>query len=164
MKAAAIVSLLMLVFADVPAASAEFYRYTDRHGNVLYTDDLSKVPKEQREKAQMYEESSSAPLPTDENTPTPPDTQDMQPAADDFENERKSLEQQERNLNKEYDALMKRRSELDEEKNTALTPDQIKDYNQKITEFNAHIQAYDTKRDALTAQVQAFNERLKPKP
>jgi uncharacterized coiled-coil DUF342 family protein len=59
---------------------------------------------------------------------------------------------------------MKKRSELDKEKNTAHTPDQIKDYNQKIIEFNALIQAYDAKRDALTEQVKAFNERVEPKP
>ena len=61
----------------------------------------------------------------------------------------------------EYENLMKERKTLDDEKQNAVTPEQIKQYNQKIVDFNTRIQAYEAKRNAYADQVKDFNERLK---
>jgi len=78
-----------------------------------------------------------------------------------LENERQSIQAREKALNDEYNSLMKERAALDQEKQDAVTPDQIKAYNQKIVEFNARIQAYEEKRAVYADQVAAFNEKLK---
>ena len=54
-------------------------------------------------------------------------------------------EAQEKALNSEYSNLMKERGDLDKEKQTAVTPAQIKAYNQRIVDFNTRIQAYEQK-------------------
>ena len=146
----------------LPHADADFYRYVDEHGNVLYTDDLSKVPVEQRDKAQSYEDSQSPAPPAVKEAKTEGSQLDPSPTVGgNLENERQSIQAREKALNDEYNSLMKERNALDQEKQDAVTPDQIKAYNQKIVEFNARIQAYEEKRAVYADQVAAFNEKLK---
>ncbi|MBI5550071.1 MAG: DUF4124 domain-containing protein [Desulfobacterales bacterium] len=161
MRAAFIVLTIVLFLVITGPACAEFYRYVDKHGNVLFTDDLSKVPADQREKTKAYDESFSKPAkPQASPAPKAPAAQD--PAqAQALETERKQLEDHEQTLNREYDDLMKQRATLDEEKANAVTPAQIKEYNQKIVDFNSRIQSYEGKRDAYSEKVKAFNERAK---
>jgi hypothetical protein len=160
MRSASIVLAIILFFAISGPASAEFYRYVDKHGNVLYTDDLSKVPADQRAKAQAYDESYSKPA-NPQDSPAPKAPLPNATEAQALEVERKQLEEQERSLNREYDDLMKQRATLDEEKVHAVTPAQIKEHNQKIVELNTRIKAYEGKRDAYSEKVNAFNERAK---
>ena len=54
-----ILILLSIILSHVPA-SAEYYKYTDREGNVRFTDDLSKVPESQRSNVKSYEESETS--------------------------------------------------------------------------------------------------------
>ena len=55
---------------------------------------------------------------------------------------------------------MSERTELDIEKDKAVTQTQIKEYNRKVIDFNARIKAYEEKRDALTREVEAFNNDM----
>ena len=164
MKTRLFIGIAALIFLAVgpQQLEAEFYRYVDQRGNVLYTDDLSKVPPEQRDKAQAYEESKSPAVSTEKES----DQKDVQkdaagtePAA--LAKEREQIEAKEKALNSEYSNLMKERSELDQEKQNALTPAQIKAYNQKIVDFNTRIQAYEEKCSLYADQVKSFNERAK---
>jgi len=160
MRAASIILAILLFLAIAGPASAEFYRYVDKHGNVLYTDDLSKVPADQRAKAQAYDESYSQPA-KPQDSPAPKVTGPSAAETQALEAERKQLEEHEQALNREYDDLMKQRATLDEEKVNAVTPAQIKEHNQKIVELNTRIKAYEGKRDAYSDKVKAFNERAK---
>ena len=161
MRTAPIVLAIFLFIGITGPASAEFYRYVDKHGNVLYTDDLSKVPADQREQARAYDESFGKPA-KPQASPAPQAPAAPNPAAAQaLEAERKQLEEQEQTLNREYDDLMKQRAALDEEKANAVTPAQIKEYNQKIVDFNSRIQSYEGKRDAYSEKVKTFNEHAK---
>ena len=146
----------ILIFFSLFAgsASAEFYRYVDGHGNVLYTDDLSKVPPDQRKGIQSYEAFEPKPEPVIKEEKAVQETNNEK----DKQARQKLLEQQ-ASLNKEYDQLMVERSKLNDEKDKAVTTAQIKEYNKRIVDFNARIQAYEEKRDALTREVKAFNDR-----
>jgi hypothetical protein len=162
MKAGFFAMAMLLVMAAASPAAAEFYRYVDEHGNVLYTDDLSKVPLDQRQQVTEYEESRSAPAP-----PAPLADEPKQPAtgqAAEAEQERQRLEEQSKNLNREYDELMSERTKLNDMKKEAITPAQIKDYNRQIVEFNARIKSYEEKRDAHASEVQSFKDRTESKP
>ena len=142
-------------------ATAEFYRYKDKHGNVIYTDDLNKIPPEQRNQILPYEESESA-TPADTEKPAAEEkTSDQNQASSDMnEKERLQLKQEEEILNKEYDALMDEREKLDAEKGKAVTSTEIKAYNKKVVDFNNRIQAYEKKRDQFSDKVKAFNEKI----
>lgn len=152
---------LFIVIVFAMPASAEFYRYVDPHGNVMYTDDLSKVPADQRKNVKPYEESQSAPPPVApeavESSKTEPGSNTI---TDELDKERQRLQEQEKALNQEYEELMKKRSQLNEEKGAAVTNAQIKAYNQQIIDFNQRIQAYEAKRDALADEVKNFNKKV----
>jgi predicted RNase H-like nuclease (RuvC/YqgF family) len=152
-----LVPLIFLAFAQ--PASAEFYRYLDEHGNVMFTDDLSKVPADQRDKVKPYEETQSTPAPKEVKNDAGPATK-APPADNPIEQERARLQEQETSLNAEYENLMSTRTQLNEEKQKAVTNAQIKEYNAKIVEFNAQIQAYEKKRDALADAVTEFNKKV----
>ncbi|MEJ2039480.1 MAG: DUF4124 domain-containing protein [Desulfosarcinaceae bacterium] len=121
----------ILIFFSLFAgsASAEFYRYVDGHGNVLYTDDLSKVPPDQRKGIQSYEAFEPKPEPIIKEEKAVQETNNEK----DKQARQKLLEQQ-ASLNKEYDQLMVERSKLNGEKDKAVTTAQIKEYN-KLKKF-----------------------------
>lgn len=154
----------LALFAALTWASpgmGEFYKYQDAHGNVIYTDDLSKVPPEQRSKAQMYEEShtTAAPQPAQEGK-TASSATDKQPAdSESFRKEGERLLNLKEELDKEYNALVKESAELKAEQQAAVTPEQIKAVNKKVVGYNARFQAYHEKSSAYEADVKAYNER-----
>lgn len=159
MKIGSFLFVPLIFLAFTLSASAEFYRYVDEHGNVVFTDDLSKVPADQRDKVKPYEETVSKPAPKEVKSEVDPDTK-ASAADNSSEQERTRLQEQEKSLNAEYENLMATRTQLNEEKQKAVTNAQIKEYNAKIVEFNAQIQAYEKKRDALANAVTEFNKKV----
>jgi Zn-dependent M32 family carboxypeptidase len=154
---------LFAVLLWASSAMAEFYRYQDSHGNVIYTDDLSKVPTEQRTKAEMYEEShtSNAPEPSQEEKATASDPGQQGADMDSLRKEGERLLKIKGELDKEYNALTKENAELKTEQQSAVTQEQIKAVNQKVVNYNARFQAYQEKSAAYEVEVKAYNERTK---
>lgn len=148
----------ILVFVLGQTAWAEFYRYVDEHGNVLYTDDVNQIPKDQRDKTKTYEESYSEPEAVEQ---TEESAAPEKAKTDVMDAERKELELQKKGLDAEFDQLKQMRTQLDEAKAKAVTPEQIKAYNQQIIEFNTRAKAHEEKLNAYTAQVNDYNQRLK---
>ncbi|MCP4749016.1 MAG: hypothetical protein GY874_23220 [Desulfobacteraceae bacterium] len=144
-------------------AYPEFYRYVDKHGNTMFTDDISNVPVGQRAKVKAYEESPTSLTSDTEKT----QEEQKQSAASqtsgfkDKEAERQRLESQKKALTLEKDALMAERIKLDEEKNQVITRTQIKAYNEKIIKLNKRIETFEEKLKAHNAQIEAFEKSIK---
>jgi chromosome segregation ATPase len=160
MKWKALSWIILAIAMAQPCLAEEFYRYVDQHGNVLFTDDLSKVPPEQRDKVTAYEQSESRPDtgPTEKNGDN-----SAAPAAvkEKRDQERSRLEAMGQELDKEYQNLTEERDRLAKEKDQSVTNAQIKEYNKKIGAFNERIKAYEEKRTAYTDAVKEFNAKLK---
>jgi hypothetical protein len=94
------VPLVLLIW--VIPASADFYRFVDEKGNTIYTDDINKVPVEQRGHVQYYEESVSDPAETTNEKHASSDTSKNDAAtADEDLKERERLQAQENELSRE---------------------------------------------------------------
>ena len=162
MKKIWIISLLVS-FVWVSSGSAEFYRFKDAHGNMIYTDDLSKVPEVQRSQAVIYDESSSGtPMPAPEKKPTAirPPLQEGAEKMEDLKKEGQRLMAVKAQLAGEYDELVAENAKLKAQQNEAVTPDQIKAVNRQVVSFNTRFQAYQEKNAAYQAEIEAYNKRL----
>jgi Zn-dependent M32 family carboxypeptidase len=155
--------VLFAVLIWASSAMAEFYRYRDSHGNVIYTDDLSKVPAEQRSQAEVYDESHTriAPQPAQEEKPSASTPGEQGAGLDSLRKEGERLLKIKEELDNEYNALTKENADLKTEQQSAVTPDQIKAVNKKVVNYNARFQAYQEKSAAYEADVKAYNERTK---
>jgi Zn-dependent M32 family carboxypeptidase len=153
--------MLFVVLVWASPGLGEFYRYKDPHGNLIYTDDLSKVPVEQRSQAEMYDESHSSAAPQqvqeEKTVETPPDHQST--AMDALQKEGERLVKLKEELDKEYYALVEENTHLKAEQKEAATPEQIKAVNKKVVSYNTRFQAYHEKSSAYEADVKAYNER-----
>jgi Zn-dependent M32 family carboxypeptidase len=163
--------LPLILLALASPVSAEFYRYQDQHGNMIFTDDLSKVPADQRSQATMYEESH-----TDQSVPSVQEGQAAGNSPEQQANEDEALKIEaqrlikvKEKLDQEYNELSSDNAKLKAEQKEAVTPDQIKAVNKKVVNFNTQFQAYQEKSAAYEAEVKAYNERVskaqaKPQP
>lgn len=152
---------LLAAIAFVYPVNAEFYKYSDRHGNIIYTDDLSNVPVDQRLNAKIYETTDQVPPPGLSNVESDNISEGRQIDQDrHLVNERKQLEAIKENLDKEFKSLVEENARIKEEQKTAVTPKQVKYVNKKAVRFNTRFQAYQEKEAAYKTRLEAYNKRL----
>ncbi|MBN1842559.1 MAG: DUF4124 domain-containing protein [Deltaproteobacteria bacterium] len=170
--------LILLVITGLPAlASAEFYKYLDKNGNVRFTDNLANVPADQRSKVDEYE---NPPYPSSQEKKTEVEADEKldreksdQPAQAGRPPKEPLIERMKSNaaaqklketgarLREEYEALMKEREQLDKISTIRMTPAARKELVEKITHFNARIRDYDKRKEAYNKETQAHNASIK---
>lgn len=150
------------------SASAEFYKYRDKDGNVHFTDDFNKVPPEQRAAVKGYEEIITAP----EEEKEPADSQsqaaaatDASKAADqkakyDLNSKIKDLDKRKVELANEYDSLMKENETIAKMRKEVKTPADALKYNETVKALNKRLKEHDKKRKAFYADVEEYNARV----
>jgi len=152
-------------------ASAEFYRYVDKEGKVLYTDNLANVPEDQRPAVDQFDD--LYPDPTPEN-----ETEANLPKGDLKESEKtdvketvgaseENLEAWEQRLNatgvklrKEYESLMQRKEGLDKPIDAGLELPERKALAEEKRAFNKQIEDYEKRRQAFDEEAAAYNTRV----
>jgi hypothetical protein len=158
--------MIVLLFS-VPV-SAEFYKYIGKDGRVYYTDDFSKVPKEQRSAAKGYvgyekndvvvHEIKSEPGEQSESKEAveeKPDKEQVQTG--NFEADKNRLDKKQQEVEKEFKALTKEKNELDLLKGKVKTRPETLDYNTRTQALNEKIKNYSEKRKAFEAEAEAYN-------
>ena len=151
-----------LIICLCTPVAADFYKYTDKGGTVRYTDDLSKVPEDQRPDATRYDESVSTPAP-----PIPAIKVDNKQRSveqetktdNSLETQSKKIKEKLDALEKEYQTLMKEKGALEAEAKDATTIDETVEFNRKISNLNKKLSQYSQRRKALSAEIDAFNAK-----
>jgi len=162
--------LLILVLFSVPA-SAEFYKFIDEEGNVQFTDDLTKVPLNQREGVRKYIESRTDADDIKDNTNVDKKKKqllDGQEKAMQIEDTnlfkiKKGLDAKKKELDAEYEALLKEKEEIDKNIQNLKTNEKTKASNKKVQKFNEKIKKYEEKRKAFNTEVKAYNDKVAKK-
>lgn len=160
MKRIGVIALLATISLAIPAG-AEFYRYLDQHGNVIYTDDFSKVPIDQQAGTETIGDSS--PISDRKSAAKSPGNGIGARQGDhqtSLRRERIQLGEIKRELDSEFQRLADENARLKAEQKAAVTPDQIKAVNKKAVRFNARFQAYQEKDAAYKTRLEAFNKRM----
>lgn len=122
--------------------TAEVYKWVDQSGVTHFTDDLSKVPKEQRPGMDAYKGIE----PEKEEVPEPAPVDKNKLLAQALITEKKLLDE-------EFDVLIKEKQLLSDQKATLG----IKEYNQKAELLNARIQAYQKKAADYERRANEYN-------
>ncbi len=168
MKSVAKKSVVMaagaIILLSMPALG-EYYRFVDENGMQRYTDDLSRVPRDQRPKVKAYESIKSSPVQPTNSSDAVSEiggngegktwSEKATNQADEFERMRTELEKTQQSLTAERDALLK-------QKPSAGAGDEVrKAYNARIQQLNAKITDYEKQHAAYKEKVAAFNQAYK---
>ena len=158
-----LISLSLLLFSM--SASAEYYRYIGKDGNVHYTDDLTNVPENQRTDIQEYTGFQGDP--DDQQKDEQKDEQPIEkeqvknkPDINDFSEIKKRLDQEKEKLDEEYRALMEEKKEIAKDKNKYRSKSRAKKYNKVILEFNDKIEDYEGRKKLFNEEVEKYNKRV----
>ena len=162
MKLKLFVILITLLFSTA-AVFAEFYKYVDKEGNILFTDNLSEVPQNQRPVVAEYDETKNQ---TDESKKSgyAKETAENQPEEEsvdntnndpvvDFNNRKKALEQ-------EHILMEKENAELANIKKNLKTKAQIESYNKKVLSMNEKIKNFTKNRTKLNTEIEEYNKSI----
>lgn len=161
-----LILLSLLLFSMT--ASAEYYKYIDKDGNVHYTDDLTNVPENQRTDINEYTgfQSDSYDQQKDKQKTEKPqplvEKKEVKNKQDtnDFSEIKKRLDNEKEKLEAEYSALMTEKKEISENKNKYRSKSRAKKYNKVILEFNEKIEDYERRKKVFNAEVEEYNKRL----
>ena len=162
--------LIGLLLVSLPlSASAEFYRYIDEKGNIHYTDDLSKVPENQRTDIYEYGEFQRNVYDDQKDEQSAVKSQPLfeknqardQNEADDFAQTKRRLDRKKQEFNKEYKALMQERDQTTTDNKNLKSRASVKRYNKIISKFNEKIADYETRKKVFDAEVEEYNARVK---
>jgi predicted RNase H-like nuclease (RuvC/YqgF family) len=159
------ISLLITGFLVLPATLwAEFYRYIGEDGAIHFTDDLSQVPMDQREKMEAYE-GVEAPQPPALETPgsdaATEAAQQAKEAVTNLKEKRQALVTRQEALQAEYQRLMDAKAEIDALRQSADTPEKQRALQEKAVALQAEITQYEARSKALNDEVNAFNAVVK---
>lgn len=161
-----LISLSLLLFSM--SASAEYYRYLDKNGNVHYTDDLTNVPENQRTDINEYTGIQDNAYDQEKDEQKAEQSQPIiekeegknKPDINDFSEIKKRLDQEKERLDEEYRALMEEKEEITTEKNKNRSKSQAKKYNQVILEFNDRIEDYERRKRLFNEEVEKYNSQV----
>ncbi|MBF0199756.1 MAG: DUF4124 domain-containing protein [Desulfamplus sp.] len=168
--------LIILLLYSLPA-HAEMYQYKGDDGRMYFTDDISRVPPDQRDAITSMPsvkgaEGVSSAVPGDNGVAQEAQGQgikvkNISPGTAygtwDEEMDRKSreLDGTREALDITYKKLMDRKAALMESTPEGkVSPDKMREYREAIDILNADIAAYQVKQRAFKADVEAFNARI----
>ncbi len=131
------------------ATHGEYYRYVDENGIVSYTDDLSKLTDKQRGDVKTFasEKKQADDLEKQSQNPEGGDTFSDLPAEDANRGSQENRQLKE-SLDREFEALSKKRVELAMERKQIKSTADLQIFNRNATALNDQIKAYELKKQA----------------
>ena len=166
-----IVIIFLLLAGPV---TAQFYRYIDKDGSLRFTDDLSKVPAEQRPNIRENNKPETGPAPSSKEgvraiekspaTSAEPSANHPQGAAAATANGTVSLEELRARIEKmkgqleaEYLRLAKEKDALVKGRASIKTREELVGYNKSVDAFNQRAENYDKMSSQLSKLVDEYN-------
>jgi hypothetical protein len=157
--------IFLFVILICSPASAEYYKYYDENGNVHFTDDFNRIPLDQRDAVEGYEEVAPSPEPgQDQGTQVKsPETSAAEPTGDeeayDFKGKSEDFDRREVELSREYDVLKKESEGLERLRKAVKTSTDAKKYNDSMRALNLKIKNLDQKRNQLYSDIEEYNTK-----
>ncbi len=165
MKTRWVLIVLAVLFFCAPVQGG-LYKYRDENGVLRFTDDISRVPPDQRSDVEAYEEVVSEEIKSVDNFEIGTGLDDMEADAG-FETEEsgdlaelRKMNEEKKQIDREYAQLVREKEELVRMKKDIKTQDELRTYNEKIVDLNDRIFKYEVRRKAFAKEVEAFNKKM----
>lgn len=150
--------LYFIIFSQSMYAG-EYYKYINENGVVSFTDDISKIPKEQRNKIEVTKtlNNKSSDKQEDSSIKEAEEAGTDADADKNLENELQQLKKIKAELDKESSEINRESIKLIEEKKLIKENKDIKEYNIKIEALNKKTNIYQAKQVEYLKRVNAYN-------
>lgn len=161
-----LIALFLAIACTSKQAFAEFYKYIDENGIVRYTDNLSKVPENQRLKMQTYSESHPKALVREEDLSLE-NTMDNKGAEEDMPLDgvgtlsEADLTRTKEALDMEYNAILKIKTEIEKDMRNAVTQKEKEEIYSRTYSLNKRITLYEKMKKKHNDAVKAFKKAQK---
>lgn len=153
-------TFIMVLTLSVPPVFAEdFYRYRDENGILHFTDNLNDIPEDQREKLTRYKKKQTVvrtQLPAVSTEETTPDPKGFKALNQD--DQLRMLNDEKRELESLYGALMEKMQSLEKEKSKVKTAETSAQYEQKVSDLNKEITAYEERRASFDRKLKHYKQ------
>jgi predicted RNase H-like nuclease (RuvC/YqgF family) len=157
----AFIAFLFIVFVAPKPGHVEYYQYTDENGVTRFTDDLTNVPENIREKVEAFEEIKSTSgqqkfhWQKDRNT----DADNGYSSASGQNDGTDAILKERAALKQRFEALEQEKKELEDDFKGSKDNKAIKEYNDRIRELNNKISEYEKDRKAFEKKVEDLKKQ-----
>lgn len=161
-----ILIMAVLMFSSFCYAD-QYYKFVDKNGVVTFTDDISKIPKDQRAKIEINKAVKSKPqdaqVPASEGE-SAKEAETEQPdvalkTSQELDKEAEELKRIKAELDKEAEEINSESMKLIEENKNLTDNKSIKEYNAKIEQMNEKTKAYQLKQVEYVKRANDYNSR-----
>jgi len=151
--------ILICIFGFVQISSAEYYKFTDKNGNIHYTDDFYKVPAAQRKDVEAYEETTApATKKKAEEKDVKADKASPEEEYSQFQEKRNRLVEEQKSIEAEFNALTEERNELQKQMKPRMLRPQAVELEKKFDALNQKVAEFEKRRKAFDEKARLFNE------
>ncbi len=163
-----IVAVVAISVAFGPMVSADIYKYVDKNGVTVYTDNLAEVPSDQRNNVPSFKEINSpettaaSELQPDMKGPRGKNESSLNKPEQGALSEHQRLEQRKKALDQEYENLVRQRQALKKENPDLTTAKGLEAYRKKVMALNDQIKDFETRRKAFALEAAQFNSKNSP--
>lgn len=146
-----VLTVWLCLIPFLPEVSAEYYQFIDKTGIKHFTDNISEIPEDQRSGLGIHQ-SIRSPEKIEPNRQEPENTKPVITP--------ESLMNKKKELDREYEILVKKTELLTEQKKTIG----VEKYNELVMQLNSEIQEHQGKKDAYEMLVEQYTEQINKPP
>jgi len=140
-------------------AAGQYYKFIDKNGVVSFTDDLSRIPKEQRPEIEVAKEIKSHPeIQNSTTTQEEEKVETVEPV--NLESEAEALKSIKAELDKEAEAINSESIRLIEQGKGVKGRNNIEEYNIKIEKLNERTNIYGAKQAEYVKRANEYNAKV----
>ncbi len=186
---------MLILMITQTCIAGEIYKFTDKSGNLRFTDDITKIPEKDRSETQTIQPVDPKPSPTTETptvsrqpdvssispegsqTPTGEAVPDGQPEnaslapnkskflevpkASEYQKMKDQFDQEKKQLDQQIIQLQAERKQLSEADLKTMNSKELTEHVEKEKDLNDRIDQVKSEQSQFLEQVRQFNERMK---
>lgn len=148
-----------LLFFFSTAATAEFYNYIDESGIPHYTDDYSKIPDKFKDQVKINKEfkpDNNENFVKEKKKPE----ENKSDTAISLIKESEILKKERKNLNTEYNEILKKEKELKDLRASITSKDLADQYKSEIEALQKKMEIYEKNRSLFNERLKIYNDKV----